>query len=506
MPISEIRLDRKSRVPLYLQIKNQIKDMILKDLLPEGKRLLPTREMAHMLEVNRSTIVSAYNELIDDGYIESHVGRGTIIRKKGSPDNNSFSRQPMNWAEFFTVLPKIEQLSFYEDYISLSPQEDIISLGIGIPDPDYYPSLKLKDILDKIIKDKPKIILQLSPSEGCYPLQEALANWIPHDDTPINPDEVFITSGAVQALYILCQALLAPGDLVVVESPTSMNSLRTFRAAQAKIIDIPVDNQGMRVDILDNLLSRQKVKLIYTVPTFQNPSGTVLSLERRVKLLDLARKYLVPIIEEDPYSKLYFDRIPPPSLKAMDTFNSVIHIGTFSKILFQGLRVGWIVAPKPVIKQIIPIKSLIDLHTSTLEQYVFSEFINQGLLEKHLQKMRKVYARKRDLLVSALSKCCPDELKWNTPEGGICLWCQLTQGLNAVELLRESIYEKVIFIEGKLFSPQGNHDDWLRLNFTYLNENQIEEGIRRLNRSIQKLKKRHITKTDKESLSFKPVI
>jgi len=506
MPLSEIYLNRKSRVPLYMQIKNQIKDMILNDLLPDGKRLLPTREMAHLLGVNRSTIVTAYNELIDEGYIESHVGRGTVIKKKNDVESFSFNHQPMNWAEFFTTISKIEPPSFYDDYICIGPPEDTISLGVGIPDPDHYPSRKLKEILDKIVKEKPRIILQLSPSEGCYPLRAALADWIPHDDKPIDPNEIFITNGAVQALYIVSQALLAPGETVVVESPTSMNSLKTFRAARAKIIDIPVDQQGMRVDILDNLLSRQKIKLIYTIPTFQNPSGSVLSLERRVKLLDLARKYQVPIIEEDPYSMLYFDQVPPSSLKAMDTYESVIHIGTFSKILFQGLRVGWVVAPKPVIKQLLPIKFLIDLHTSTLEQYVFSEFINQGLLDKHVQKMRKVYARKKELMISALYKCCPDDLKWNEPVGGICLWCQLQGGLRTADLLREAIYEKVFFIEGKIFSPQNNHEDWLRLNFTYADEKQIEEGIRRLSSAIQKLKTRHGRKPEIESLSAKPII
>jgi len=505
MTLTKIQLDRTSRLPLYRQIKDQIRNMILDNVLPEGGRLLPTRELAEVLGINRSTVVTAYNELFAEGLISSHVGRGTVVSKKNPSKEPAYKHQPLNWSEFFISAPKVEKLSFYEDYVSPFTQDDFISLGIGLPDPDHYPFQGLKDVLGQVIEDKQKLIFQLLPSEGCYPFREALASWIATEGQPIGPEEVMITSGAVQALYIICKSLLAPGDMVVVENPTSMNSLRTFRAAQAKIVDIPIDEQGMRVDILENLLARQKVKLIYTIPTFQNPSGTVLSLERRLKLLDLAQRYRVPIIEEDPYSKLYYDKIPPPALKSLDKYDGVIYVGTFSKILFQGLRVGWLVAARPVIKQLTPIKYLIDLHTSSLEQYTFNEFIRQGLLEKHLQKMRAIYARKRDLMISALSKYCPDFFSWTTPAGGICLWCRLTGGLNALDLLREAIYEKVIFIEGKTFAPQGNHDEWLRLNFTYLSEGQIEEGVRRLSRAVQRLRKRREEKTGKESVSLIPI-
>jgi DNA-binding transcriptional MocR family regulator len=505
MALKNIRLDRKSRFPLYRQIKDQIKDMILEDLLPGGNRLPPTRELAQTLRVNRSTVVSAYNELIAEGLIGSHVGRGTVVSKKEPGNELVYEDQPLNWSEFFAAAPKVETLSFYEAFVSPPAQEDFISLGIGVPDPEHYPFLDLKNTIDKVLEEKWRLILQLMLPEGYYPLREVLAEWSVPEGQPISPEEVLISAGAVQAVHLICKLLLVPGDMVVVENPTSTNGLMAFRAAQAKIVDIPIDNQGMRVDILENLLARQKVKLIYTIPTYQNPSGTVLSLERRLKLLDLAQRFRIPIIEEDPYSKLYYDKIPPPALKSLDKYSSVIYVGTFSKILFQGLRVGWVAAAKPVIKQLSSIKYLIDLHTSSLEQYALNEFIRKGLLEKHLQKMRKIYTRKRDLMISALSKYCSDSFSWNTPAGGICLWCQLSGGLKALDLLKEAVYEKVIFIDGKTFAPQGNNDEWLRLNFTYLSESQIEEGIRRLSRAVQRLKKRLRKKSGKESVSLKPI-
>jgi DNA-binding transcriptional MocR family regulator len=502
MVFSKIQINRASHISLYQQIKDQVRNMILDDVLAEGQKLPPTRQLADALGINRSTVVAAYNELIAEGLISSHVGRGTVVSKKNPNRELALESQPLNWSEFFVSPAKVEKVSFYEDYVLPFSREDFISLGIGVPDPDHYPVQGLKDILRQVLGDKLKHIFQLLPSEGYYPFREALANWIAAEGQHIDPEEVLVTSGAAQALYIICKSLLAPGDMVVVENPTSTNSLRTFRAFQAKIIDIPIDNQGMRMDVLENLLARQKVKLIYTIPTFQNPSGTVLSLERRLKLLDLAHKYRVPIVEEDPYSALYYDHIPPPALKSLDRYDSVIYVGTSSKILFQGFRIGWLAAAKPVIKQLSPIKYLIDIHTSSLEQYVFTEFINQGLLAKHLQKMRKIYARKRDLMISALSQLCSESLKWNTPAGGICIWCKITGGFNALDLLRESIYEKVVFIEGKRFSSQGNHDEWLRLNFTYLNEGQIEEGIRRLSRAAQKVKTRGAKKTEREDIFF----
>jgi len=494
MTFSRIRVDRTSRLSIYKQIKDQIRNMILNSLLPDGGRLPPTRELAKALGINRSTVVTAYNELIAEGLIHSHVGRGTVVSKKNPDKESVYGPQPLNWSEFFVAAPKVETLSFYEDFVSPYAQDEFISLGIAVPDPEHFPLVDLKNILDKAVDKNLKTILQVLPSEGYYPLREVLADWTIPEGKPIGPDEVLITSGAVQALYIISKSLLTPGDVVVVENPTSANGLTAFRAAQAKIVDIPIDNQGMRVDVLENLLGRQKVKLIYTIPTFQNPSGTVLSLERRLKLLDLAKKHSVPIVEEDPYSKLYYDIIPPPALKSLDTFDSVIYVGTFSKILFQSLRVGWVAACRPVIKRLTSIKYLIDLHTSSIQQYAFNEFIREGLLENHLQKIRKIYARKRNLMTSALSEHCPDIFSWNAPAGGICLWCRLIGGLNALDLLREAIYEKVVFIAGKTFAPQGNHDEWLRLSFTYLSEGRIEEGIRRLGRAAQKLRKREADK------------
>jgi len=510
MMLTQIRLDHESRIPLYLQISEQIKDMILNELLPEGKRLLPTRELAVHLEVNRSTVVSAYNQLIDEGFIESKVGKGTNVKKKTQLSEADFNHEPMNWSEFFYAFPNSSRFFIFRDRqkeaIHLFSQEDIISFGAGVPDPKFYPVSALEKIISKLLKYQGETVLQLSPVEGSYILSEALARWMSQEGHVTRPDEILITSGAIQGLYLVVETLLSPNDLVVMETPTAMNALWTFRAAEVKIIDIPVDEEGMRVDILENVLSRQKIKAIYTVPTFQNPSGTVLSLARRRVLLEMAHKYRIPIIEDDPYSQLYFDHKPPPSLKALDTQDIVIHLGTFSKILFPGFRIGWVCAPKQVIRHMTPLKQIMDLSSNTLEQCAFAELLKQGLMEKHLAKIRKVYAKKKDLMIQALSKCCSSTLSWNEPEGGFYLWCRLMNGLNSSDLLSETSNEKVAFMEGKSFSPKENSEDRLRLNFSFVDENLIEEGIHRLGLALSKLRKRYEAKPIRADVSTKPIV
>jgi DNA-binding transcriptional MocR family regulator len=508
--MEKIDINRNSRVPLFLQIRDQIKDQILNDILQEGKRLPPSRELARILGVNRGTVVAAYNELEAEDYVESQVGRGTIVKRKTHIQVEDYNHQPMNWAEYFSFFPRTSTYYLHKDrerdQISLFTHEDVISFGTGIPDPKFYPAKELKKIISTLLMENGETMLQLAPVEGCYPLRKMLADWITQEGRYTRPEEILITSGSNQGLYLAVHTLLNPNDLVVVENPTSMNALRIFQAAEAQLIDIPIDENGMRVDIFENVLSRRKVKLVYTVPTFQNPSGTVLSIERRKKLLDIAYKYHVPIVEDDPYRMLYFKDTPPLSLKALDAHDIVIHLGTFSKVLFPGLRIGWVIAPKPVIKQMTPAKQLVDLHSNTLDQYAFFEFCTQGFLEKHLQKLRPIYKKKRDILLTSLSKCCSSTLSWNMPAGGFYLWASLNNHMNSQDLFREAVYEKVIFVEGNTFSPNENCEDRLRLSFSFLDITLIEEGVKRLSRAINKLKKRDRLERRKEISSTKPMI
>jgi DNA-binding transcriptional MocR family regulator len=317
---------------------------------------------------------------------------------------------------------------------------------------------------------------------------------------------VFIVSGSQQGLYLLAEIFLNPGDVVIVESPTYVGALSVFRARGARIVGIPGDEKGLRVDVLENLLWRQVPRLIYILPTFQNPRGVVLSPERRKEILELAYRFRVPIIEDDPYSHLYFKNPPPASLKSQDKYDQVIYLSTFSKIIFPGLRVGWINAPRPVVERLSQVKQFLDLHSPTLGQRALYEFCRRGLLEGHLEKSREIYARKKDIMLKALHRFCSPWLTSTDPEGGFYLWGELPPGWDSKELLREAVDEKVVFVGGETFFPEGEGQNYLRLNFSFQPEELLIEGSRRLGRALTKLAERNKDHQERRKLNSKPIV
>ncbi|HMM42470.1 MAG TPA: PLP-dependent aminotransferase family protein, partial [Thermomicrobiales bacterium] len=287
--------------------------------------------------------------------------------------------------------------------------------------------------------------------------------------------------------------LIDPGDLVVVESPTYLGAAQVFRAAGARLLTIPVDQDGMQVDLLQEVLPRRRPKLIYTLPTFQNPSGAVLSMGRRLRLLDLAARYQIPVVEDDPYGALRYDGRTLPTLAAIDQAEgraNVIYLSTVSKMLFPGFRIGWVSAPKPVAERLTLMKQLVDLDTNALAQRAVWAFFSRGLLDQHLARVNAAYPKRRDRMLAALEEFCGDLVTANRPEGGIYLWCRLAEGIRVRDLLPEAAHEGVVFAPGESFhvdaaSGRGRYD--MRLNFTLPAEAEIDEGIRRLSAAVHRL-------------------
>ncbi len=501
-----IRLDRDERTPLHIQIKNQIREMIYEDILHEGKQLPPTRTLAKSLGINRSTVVAAYDELIADGLVEAKVGSGTIVTGKRYTERTSFFRQPLDWSEIFNIPPKTVQDSLIRDTIVISSQPGTISFAAGIPNPQLYPIQEFQKIIHSLLRTKSEELYRLLPTEGYFPLMDFLTQEMIQGGKSIRPDEVLITSGSIQGLYLLSKMFLNPDDLVIVESPTFFEALQSFNSQGARVLGIPTDEEGMKVDILENLLARHHPKFIYTIPTFQNPRGFVMSLERRRKLLDLSYRYSIPIIEEDPYSRIYFENPPPPSLYSMDKYNHVIHLTTCSKILFPGLRIGWVLADKLVIEHLTWAKQHVDLSSNAIGQYALYEFCRQGLLEKHQEKIRSAYARKKAIMTSALKKHGSPLLEWSEPKGGYYVWVNLKEGLSSRALLMELFSQGVAYLTGEIFFPDGKGQEWFRLNFTYPEEAQIEEGIKRIGRALQRIKKKAKTQKQKQALLTQPIV
>jgi len=300
-----------------------------------------------------------------------------------------------------------------------------------------------------------------------------------------------ITSGSIQGLTLISRTFLEPGDLVVVENPTFFGALQSFTAVKARLLFVPTDKDGMRVDVLEQIISRHHPKLIYTIPSFQNPSGYVLSLERRKQLLNLVHRFSIPLVEDDPYSEIYFsNQPPPPALKRLDRFNHVIYISTFSKILFPGLRVGWLQAPRTVIERLSQAKVLYDLHTNTPGQIAIQRYLALGRMEKHLQTIRAAYAEKMAAMEEALQTHCSSCLEWRQPSGGYYFWCRLPQGLNSRDLMAALFREGVAILPGEAFYPGSEGGSWFRLNFTFPDSEQIEKGVAIIGRTINRLSSR----------------
>jgi DNA-binding transcriptional MocR family regulator len=325
------------------------------------------------------------------------------------------------------------------------------------------------------------------PVEGLQSLRRGISDRMRKQGIPVNIPNILVLSGSTQGIGLIARLLLNPGDEVVVEVPSYLGSIQTFRALGARIIGVPMDNEGIRVDLLESILARRSPRVIYTLPTFQNPTGVVMSLERRRRLLLLSKRYQIPILEDDPYSEISFEHEPPPSLKSLDTRGYVMYLSTFSKVLAPGLRVAWLAAPEPIIERLSLHKQIFDLNTNALGQWLVSEILRRDLLEDHLTMIRQRYRQKRDLMLQAIERHWPADVRINHPTGGFHLWCRLPGDLRARTLLREAVQERVAFVVGEPFHVDGGGHQYLRLSFASAPESEIEEGIRRIGVAIHRM-------------------
>ena len=509
----DIHIDRGSDAPLYIQIRNQIREALRRGDLAEGQRLPPERQLAAELGVNRTTIVNAYRELAADGLVEAHVGRGTVISRPWLEDAPDQSVRPVTWAQQFAAQSQWPHATLVQEAAELAAQPGVISFASGVPTPELYPAEAFQQAALDFFSSAPvkyenstggepdpnrhakaratnagheniSLLLANCPTEGYYALRQWLAGRMGEEGIRTTPDHILITTGATQALDLIARAFIEQDDCVVVETPTPLGAYQRFHTARARLTGIPLDSGGMRVDALEDTLDRCRPKFIYTLPTFQNPTGLTLEPARRVELLRLAGDYGVPVVEDDPYSALSYEGIAPPPLKALDEHGHVIYLGTFSKLLFPGLRLGWIAAPHPVIERLARIKRGADLFTGTLAQGIALHYLEHADWQKYLDGLRATYRLRRDAMVDALRRYGPPGLRWQTPKGGFYLWVYLPEECPARRLLAEAGQTGVAFLPGEAFCVDGGGQHAIRLNFSYAGLEAIEEGIRRLGRAI----------------------
>ncbi|EHQ90123.1 PLP-dependent aminotransferase family protein [Desulfosporosinus youngiae] len=484
----KVTINRDSDAPVYVQIIEQVRRQILSGELLPGFRLPAERKLAENLGVNRTTVLNAYSELKAEGLIGSRVGAGTIVLSYLDEELSGCgsSREPQ-WNQIFSQYSNRFDSCLVQDLLMLASRNDVISFATGIASPESGPIEALEGIENEVVNNRNFRSLLHTPTEGFISLRKVVCGLMQKRGLYCRPDEIMILSGSQQGIDLAARILIDPGDIVVVEEPTYFPAIQVFRTAGARVIGVPIDDKGMNVDVLEQLLHRYRPKLIYTIPTFQNPSGAEMELERRKRLVRLASKHNVMILEDDAYGDLCYEGNLLPMLKSLDNEGYVIYLSTFSKNIYSGLRLGWMVAHKKIIREFASAKQLIDLHSSSLSQYIVERFIENGSLEAHLNKVCSEYRTRRDIMYKALAKYAPKDLIWNRPKGGYYFWCRLPDGISSLKLLAKAADYKVSFVPGSPFFSSGQGDNFIRLNFTYAPLKDIEEGIKRLCAAMKEL-------------------
>jgi GntR family transcriptional regulator/MocR family aminotransferase len=485
-----IPLDRQSAIPLYQQIGSYLRQGILSGSLAPETRLPATRQLAKLLGVNRITIETAYAELEADGLTYTRTGSGTFILSPGSlpaPAADTAGASWPLWQQQFES-PKGKANALPDGMLQAVGHPHPIAFAGGIGDAHIYPARDFRKVMQAVLRQDGIEALNYGELNGYAPLRSTIAHVLASQGIQALPEKILITAGSQQALALVSQLLLKPGDVVLVESPTHRTALELFRALQLKIVGIPVDENGMQVELLEKLLQLHHPKLIYTIPNFHNPTGTCLSGQRRRQLIALTDRYNVPVLEDDFVGDLRYDGRAQPALKALDQGGRVIYISTFSKMLMPGLRVGFVAADGPFYDSLVSFKRVNDLATSNLIQHALEAYVTVGRYQAHLRRSCQLYRKRRDAMLLAINRYLPASVQANVPQGGLFIWLCLPETLSADQLLPLACEQGVNFMPGNSFFPDGTGGEHcLRLNFVIQPPDEIEEGIKRLGKAMKRL-------------------
>jgi 2-aminoadipate transaminase len=392
----------------------------------------------------------------------------------------------VNIERLFSKRAKKLRASEIRELLKITQVPNMISFAGGLPNPEAFPVDIIHECINTVFKKDIKKALQYGTTEGLPQLRGALAERMKtkkHINSAIN--DILITSGSQQALSLVAICFLDPGDTYLTCVPAYLGALQAFSAYEGNCEPIPMNDEGIDINSLRRNIERLRrtgihPKFIYTVPTFQNPSGETITLTHRKALLEIASEYDFLIIEDDPYGELFFEKKPIPPIKSMDTKGRVIYTSTFSKILAPGFRLGWVVASKEILEKLILAKQANDLCTNVFSQYVAYEYVHGGYLDKQVQTIRQLYKHKRDLMIKAIKKYFPKEIKWTVPKGGMFIWITLPKKIDTRYMFQKAIAKKVAYVVGDAFYPEGKNYTSMRLNFSYSTDENIQIGISRL--------------------------
>jgi GntR family transcriptional regulator/MocR family aminotransferase len=485
-----VSLDRDSEEPIYRQLIRHIRTQIEGGVLRAGTRLPASRDLAQQLEISRISVVNAYAELRASGHLSAHAGRGTFVAAtlgetalyNGSNGHRN-GYVPALALNHDKMLPEAMDRSMRE-MVRMARKPGVINFSMGKPPLEFFPVQHVRDALLMALDRDGSKALDYEATEGYYPLRVAVRDYVSALGIQCSAEQVLITGGTQQALDLVVQALLGEYDTLATEDPTYIGVLDLARTRRVQIVSLPMDEDGVRLDVLENMLIERQIRLIYVMPTFHNPTGLVMPLHRRRQLLRLAQEYHVPILEDGVYHELRYEGEPLPPLKALDEQNIVIHASGFTKNLLPGLRIGYIIADAPHYERLARVKATADISTPGLNQRALHLLLQHGVLARQLERNNRELRRRRDVAMEAAARYLPKGAHWTQPEGGLYLWIELPHdGPTATELYASAIQAGVAYAVGSVFYVNSGGNYHLRVNFGAHNAQDIEEGFRRLGRA-----------------------
>lgn len=488
-----LKIDRNRSTPIFRQIIQQVIELIERDILEEGTALPSSRELAGKLGVDRTTVYRAYQELMALGYLVSRPGSYTTVRKrpkvitKISPPEKGL----INWSKISSESSRY----LYNVYRNFSPEKapdappDLINLSTLNPDSRIFPVNDFRRCMNQVLVNEGPKILSYGEYAGYRPLREDIAQRLQIHGIAASPDDVLITNGAQQALELILKLLAGKGRKVAIESPTYANMIPLLRHHNISILEIPMDNKGMDLGVLKSRLEKDRPAFVYTIPNFHNPTGITTSQSHREALLRLCEEYAVPLVEDGFEEEMkYFGKVVLP-IKSMDRNQVVIYLGTFSKVLFPGVRIGWIAAERECIKRLTAIKRFVDLSGSTVVQAAMSAFLRQGYYDLHLKRMHRIFRKRMQVALNSLKESLPRHINWTKPDGGYTIWVDLKQSYEDEPSLKEFLLKyRVMASPGDYYFHSSQPRRYLRISIASLNEHEIREGIARLGRALDEFK------------------
>jgi len=423
---------------------------------------------------------------------DSDSGRPGESRPLASrrPAGRGGSRDLERYTALFASRTRVMTSSAMRDIMALTDRPEVISLAGGLPDTSTFGEDTFVEVMQRVAHQTARA-MQYAPTEGLGVAKEAVGVVMAAEGTPVDPEDLLLTTGGQQVIDLVCKALIDPGDVIVAEGPTYPGAIPAFTAYQADVVQIPLDQDGMPIDRLEETLDRleregRRPKFVYTIPNFQNPGGVTMSLPRRQRLLQIARERELFILEDNPYGVLRYEGDPLPSLFGLERATGsganefVIYLGTFSKVLGPGLRLGWAAAPHPVLSKLNTGKQGADLNSSTISQLFVAEYFASGAWPAYIRGLKERYRRRRDTMLDALAEHAPAEASWTRPQGGLFIWATLPEWIDTTDLLARALSRNVAFVPGRAAFLNGDGSSSMRLNFSGVTEDDIREGVRRI--------------------------